>query len=124
VVQKVLSEVDAPDLRVFVVWEPILATDDEATAPPATVLIPDPRAVHFWAPELDLARAFGEHIGLAGEPAWDAYLLYDRTARWRSVAPPAPAAFQHQLYGLPDERRLDGNALAARLRELLAQSGT
>ena len=116
-----LNEIDAPDLRVFVVWEPILVTDREAAASPATALIPDSRAVHFWAPELDLARAFGERIGLAGEPAWDAYLLYDRAARWRSVAPPAPAAFQHQLYQLPDETRLDEAALSARLRELLAR---
>ena len=117
--QRVLDEVDSPDLRVLVVWEPILASDVEGTAPPATALIPDPRAEHFWAPDLELARAWKEPLGLTGQVAWDVYLGFDRAARWRSAAPPRPDWFQHQLYGLPDSTRLDEAKLASRLRALL-----
>lgn len=119
-VQSVLDKVDSPEVRVYVVWEPILLTDREGAAREATGLIPDVRAAHFWAPDLTLAREFRGPLGLEREAAWDVYLVYGRTSRWLSGSAPIPDDFQHQLSGrLPEEKFLDEVALAARIRELL-----
>lgn len=119
--QSVLDQVDSPDVRVYVVWEPILISDREGAARRASALLPDPRAVHFWAPDLELARAFRRPLGLEREAAWDVYLVYDRAAEWGPDAAPTPNDFQHQLSGrLPDDKFLDEGALVERIRELLA----
>ncbi|MEO6463826.1 MAG: hypothetical protein ABIP29_12205 [Candidatus Eisenbacteria bacterium] len=118
-----LAQVDAPDVRVYVVWEPILPTDREPAARQATVLITDRRASHLWAPDLELARAFRAPLGLTREAAWDVYLVYDRQAEWAPNTVPVPIAYQHQLRGLPDDKRLDEESLTARLRDLLQSSG-
>lgn len=55
-----------------------------------------------------------------GEPAWDVYLVYPPGTEWKGNKPPKPAYFMHQLVGrLPDNRRLNGEALAAKLRDVL-----
>jgi hypothetical protein len=115
----VLDQVDSPDVRAYVVWEPILLTDRAAAAPPATVLIPDRRASHFWAPDLELARAFRGPLGLEREAAWDVYLLYDRQSGWLAGTVPTPVDYQHQLYSLPNGKFLDEASLVARIRDLL-----
>lgn len=122
-VQRVLEQVDSPNVRAYVVWEPILPADREAAARQATVLIPEGRAAHFWAPDLELARAFRAPLGLTGEAAWDVYLIYDRQADWPAGTVPVPIDFQHQLYGLPDDKFLDEASLVARIRELLQAGG-
>ena len=121
-VQRVLEQVDSPDLRAYVVWEPILPTDREAAARQSTVLVPAGLATHFWAPDLELAHAFRAPLGLTREAAWDVYLIYDRQADWPAGTIPVPIAFQHQLYGLPEDKFLDEESLAARLRDLLAST--
>lgn len=118
-VLSVLEQVDSPDVRAYVVWEPILPTDREPAARQATVLITDERASHFWAPDLELARAFRDPLGLTREAAWDVYLIYDRQADWPAGTVPVPIDFQHQLYGLPDDKFLDEAALVTRIRGLL-----
>jgi hypothetical protein len=122
VVQSVLDQVDSKDVRVYVVWEPILITDRAGAVPAATALIPDHRAIHYWAPDLELAHAFRGPLGLTREAAWDVYLVYDRAARWQEGGgAPTPSSYQHQLYGEPEERFLDEASLVVRLRELLAR---
>ena len=119
-VQSVLEGIDDPDLRVHVVWEPILLTDRANTVGAATKLIADPRASHYWDPDLDLANALRAPLGIEQGVAWDVYLLYGRASRWPDGAPPVPTDFQHQLYGMPEASSLDGPKLEARLRQLLS----
>lgn len=108
------------DLRVFVVWEPILRPDNERAARRATTMLDDPRVTHFWTMTRDVGTSFETPIGLKGEPAWDVYLLYPRGTRWEE-APPPPDFYMHQMRGrLPEDRVLDGRRLAAETRRLLA----
>lgn len=118
--QSVLDQVDSPELRVYVVWEPILITDRERAARRATAFVRDRRADHYWSPDLELAHAFRGPLGLEREAAWDVYLVFDRAARWGADAVPTPIDFQHQLSGrLPENKFLDEPALVARIRSLL-----
>jgi hypothetical protein len=121
VVQSVLTEVDDPDLSVHVVWVPILLSDRANTVGAATRLVPDPRAAHYWDPDLDLANALRAPLGIEQGVAWDVYLLYGRASRWPAANPPVPTHVQHQLFGMPEELLLDGPRLEESLRQLLAQ---
>jgi len=118
---EVLDLIGGGEPEVFAVWEPILKADDEGMAHRAAVLLPDPRARHFWAPDQRLGRSFQDRIGLDGEPAWDVYLVYLPGISWDDPeAPPRPTYFMHQLRGrLPETQVLDGNRLRSFLETMM-----
>jgi hypothetical protein len=120
--ESVLETIDSADLQVFSVWEPILRTDDESSAWKARSLVDDERVEHFWTGTRDVGHLFAPAIDLANEPAWDVYLVYPKGVEWKDAVP-RPVYFQHQLGGrLPAEKRLNGEKLAAALREALDES--
>lgn len=120
--EQVLNVVSSESLAVFVIWEPVLRSDDERASRRATTFFDDARVTHFWVPTLALGEQFQPLIGLQTEPAWDVYLLFPRGVVWSEGAPPVPRSFMHQLGGrLPDGDRLDGSELARRLRGLMAE---
>ena len=117
--QEVLEKVDDPELRVYVVWEPILGSDSEQSSRDARGLIPDGRATHFWTSTRGVGVMFREPLELKNSVAWDVYLVYPPGKQWDKVAP-LPDYYQHQLPGrLPNERLLDGEALARKVEALL-----
>lgn len=63
-------------------------------------------------------RAVSPHLGL-GRPAWDVWLLYDRTTTWREGPMPAPTWWEHQLQSLPPDRYLDPERYAREATKLL-----
>ena len=121
--QSVLDELPAADVKVYVVWEPIRLWDRRSSADHDRALVPDRSALHFWARNLELAKAFQKPIGLATEPAWDVYLLYPAGTRWSEGHAPTPSEFMHQLPGrLPDANMLDERGLARRLSHVIGDS--
>ena len=118
VLEKVLQTNKSTQLAAYAVWEPILRTDDARSSRKATTLLPDARVRHFWTATQDLGVLFEPAIDLASEPAWDVYLVYPPGVAWDGQRPPRPAYFMHQLAGrLPEDRMLDGDALAERIQE-------
>ncbi len=118
--EEVLEEVASEELRAYAVWVPMLRTDDERSARRATTFLPDERVSHYWIPSQGLGRAFQEPLALAGEPAWDVYLLFGPGRSWSDGEVPAPDHFMHQLSGrLPEDKRLDGHVLAEQIGTLL-----
>ncbi len=114
-----LATIESQELVIYVVWEPILRTDDARSSRKATALVPDPRARHYWVDTQALGQLFQPTLGLTAEPAWDVYLIYPPGRTW-SDKPPAPEFFMHQLVGrLAEDRLLDGAALAVEIRKLL-----
>lgn len=106
----------------YVVWEPIRYWDREGAARRNQGLVPDPRASHFWSPDLGLARRMQGTIGLTTEPAWDIYLVYAADATWPGDSIPVPADFMHQLSGrLPDSKLLDAPRLARLVSGLITR---
>lgn len=119
----VLEREEADDLRVYLVWEPILEADDGAAAGAAAALVRDPRVAQFWASDRSVGEAFRDPLGLAaGSPAWDVFLLFGPEAVWDDTAP-EPAFFMHNHPELPEARRLDGEALAREVAALLPGAG-
>lgn len=81
-----------PNLRVFVVWEPVLATDWHAPGAAAVARIPDPRASQFWdrqhllSQEIRRAAASGQK---QDGVVWDFIALFPPEARWTAAYPTA-----------------------------------
>jgi hypothetical protein len=120
-----LEAVAGDGLAVYVVWGPMLERDSREAAAAATVHVPDPRAAHFWIdPPAVLAQVFARRLALESGGAWDVFFLYPPGVRWPGDEPPAAADYFHALGDrLPAERRFDGEAIARRVRELMAAGG-
>lgn len=101
------------------VWSSQLGAE-ERHVPGAAALMPDPRASHYWDPEMRVGTAYQPYLDLS-EPAWDVWMLFGRDARWSEAAPPDPAWWEHQLsgQGLPAERVLDPDRFAEKAAGLL-----
>jgi hypothetical protein len=86
------------DLRVFIVWEPVLATDWGTPSPSLTGQVADPRVTHFWDHDRRLSSLYGgaarlaeladvEHAGFRMQDIlWDAALVYPPGSQWGSRA--------------------------------------
>lgn len=87
--KNVLDAHNDEDLRVYVVWEPILASDARDKIP--HTLINDPRVREYWDQERITGRWFYENVkqcDTLGEIAWDAYYLFDGDAKWVDTLDP------------------------------------
>lgn len=145
--KKVLEKLRDTDVRVYVVWQPILKSDNVDRVAAATTRLDDPRVSHFWDSKAELA---GEYPGIlrfeddlpgtdiysffrrllalydrlfqcsSALPAWDVYLLFDRSARWNGE-PPTPAFWMHQLT-LSKTKRLNGQRFAREVAQLLGEA--
>lgn len=130
-----LEKIGDAELRVYVVWLPILPQAKmglgASAAKRESKRVADPRAVHFYDSDAWLSRVFRETIGLPeGSPAWDVFFVFDRDARW-SERPPQPSFWMHQLsarwWGDRDSeeihrRRLNGDEFRRKVEEILLSS--
>jgi hypothetical protein len=94
----VLRENHRRDLRVFVIWEPVLETDWGTPSPSLTGQVPDPRVMHFWDRDRRLSAWYGgaqklpalaavEKVGFSmNDVIWDTALVYPSAAHWGDPA--------------------------------------
>jgi len=99
-VESILRAFPDPELRVFVVWEPVLLSDWHAPGADAVARITDSRAAQFWdarhrlsteirrAGEANPTGVLGDHR-LHGTIVWDFVALYTPGIRWDAAFPPA-----------------------------------
>jgi hypothetical protein len=91
--------------------------------------MPDARAHHYWDGGRVVGRAYqklklGERTLELPEEAWDVWLIFDREARWTDSGVPEAAWWEHQLQGMPQDRRLDAERFAKKASELRASKPT
>ena len=125
-IDEVVKPTRAPELRVLVVWVPIVPEDDDAAAARAAARCAEPRVSHYWDPDRALGDALGRVLALpphepgrANGVAWDVYLLFEQGARWGA----APSSWMQQLDDVPVSRapRLSTAALRREVAALLAK---
>ncbi|PYX55698.1 MAG: hypothetical protein DMG73_16815 [Acidobacteria bacterium] len=92
--EQLLREINSHDLRVFVIWEPVLATDFAAPSTAALARIPDARAAQYWDRKRALSHLLGEH----NRPTvvWDYIAVYAPGTLWQD-APPKPVYSDHPV---------------------------
>jgi hypothetical protein len=80
-----LREVNDQNVRVFVIWEPVLPTDFAAPSTAALLRIPDARAAQYW----DKSRALSHLLGERNRSTviWDYIAVYQPGTLWQDAPP-------------------------------------
>ena len=91
---RLLDEINGKDVRVFVVWEPVLATDLAAPSTAALARVPDPRATQYWDRKRALSHLMGERN--RATVVWDYVAVYEPGTLWQD-APPKPVYSDHPV---------------------------
>jgi hypothetical protein len=122
-----LAKVDDPRLQTFVVHTSVIGGEAKDVVP-ASGLMTNSHVRHYWDPSGNFGREVSKslHLKHGAEEvyAWDVWMVYDAGANLSANGVPAPALFMHQLpklRGQPGRPLLDGDAFAAKARELLAR---
>lgn len=102
--QSLLETQTDPHLRVFVIWEPVLATDLSAPSTITLRRIHDPRVKQYWDSNRALSHVMGEHD--RPSVVWDYIAVYKPEQIWTD-APPQP-----DFTGRPVVRFIDGTRKA------------
>src|SRR5262249_47423842 len=87
-------ENEGKDIRVFVIWEPVLPTDFFPPSTAAMARIPDPRVAQYWDRRRSLFHLLGEHS--RATVVWDRIAVYAPGALWQH-APPNPVYSDHPV---------------------------
>ncbi len=80
-----LREINSQDVRVFVIWEPVLPTDFVAPSTAALARIPDARAAQYWDRKRALSHLLGEHN--RSTVVWDHIAVYAPGTLWQDALP-------------------------------------
>jgi hypothetical protein len=83
--EKLLGEYGERNMRVFVIWEPVLPTDLAAPSTMTLKRISDTRASQFWDKEHLVSKSIGETDGVV----WDYVAVYPKEKLW-DKGPPDP----------------------------------
>lgn len=98
-------------LHTLVIHVPTLGAEERHVAA-AIPLLDGPRVTHYWDPEGSTGHEFQEVLDIPMY-AWDVWFIYEPGTRWPEGEPaPMPDYWEHQLPGLAEERKLDGDRFA------------
>jgi hypothetical protein len=118
----VLDRIASPDLKVYVVWEPVAHADSEKASYAASHLVSDPRVQQFWSGSRFTGHAFAKLSGKDGKPIWDCFLIFGRDQKWADAAP-VPDAFRitpQSGLEVQADRKMNGAKLAEEIKARLA----
>ena len=111
---------DDPRVVTFVIHVPTLGAR-EANVGPASQLISNRYTTHYWEETGITGRLMQQVMGV-DKYVWDFWTIYTPKVVWSDERlMPAPSFWQHQLDGLPTEKKLDASVFAAKVDEFLAQ---
>jgi hypothetical protein len=110
-----------PHMITYVVHVPTLGAR-EVNVAPASQLIINAHTTHYWEETGITGKLMEESLGLTNRYIWDFYAIYGPTAVWSDERPPVPDFYQHQLQGLPPDKRLQADAFATRVSEFLTEA--
>jgi hypothetical protein len=82
---QLLREINSQDVRVFVIWEPVLPTDFVAPSTAALGRIADARATQYWDRKRALSHLLGEHN--QSTVVWDYIAVYAPGMLWQDAPP-------------------------------------
>jgi hypothetical protein len=113
------KKTDDPRMVTFVVHVPTLGAR-EANVASAARLISNSYTTQYWEETGITGRLMQQTLGV-NEYIWDFYAIYGPKAVWSDERlPPVPDFYQHQLVGLPPEKKLDASLFAAKVDQFLA----
>jgi hypothetical protein len=84
---QLLERYPQADIRVYVVWLPVLPLDNNRVS--VTETVTDSRATHFWDNDRAVSDELGTAYGSDGAVVWDAVFVFGPDAEW-GAKPPSP----------------------------------
>jgi len=109
-----------PRVHTLAIHVPTLGAEEKHVAG-SLPLLNGPRVTHYWDPEGNTGLEFQKTFDIPMY-AWDMWFIYEPGARWEDgETPPHPAHWEHQLPGLPKDKKLDAERFAG---EVLARLAT
>lgn len=108
------------DIEFFIVYIPMLGSDNREAAVDSLDDWEDPRYKIYWDGEREIGRAYGKTLEMTNSRAiaWDVYFLYDGDAKWKDGAP-KPTYWMHQLSPFDRSNKLDGDKLQSEFKKIL-----
>jgi hypothetical protein len=116
-VQKVINNIKDERFKAYIVWLPMLQSDNRAAAINRSNEFTDPRVIHYWDGDQETGKTWQKVMDIP-RVAWDIYFLYDGVSEW-DVEPTKPDFYMHQLRGLPQLFMLNPDTLENKAREML-----
>lgn len=120
----VLDRIPNPNLKVYVVWEPVVRADSEEASYAASRLVSDPRVQQFWSGSRFTGHSFATLVRKDGQQIWDSFLIFGGDKKWTDAAP-VPDRFRitPQNGGeVGADRKMNGEKLAEDIKALLDSS--
>lgn len=120
-VKVLLGRFPSSDLRVFLMWIPMLEEDNLEAAITHSKEIADSRLTQGWDSSRKIGKLFAKTLSLQ-KTAWDVYLIYARGTNWIGDGPRSPTFWMHQLTsdpGADSSLHLNDEVFFGRLSELL-----
>lgn len=119
--KQLMTAVASDDLHMYIIWLPMLRTDNDVAAVEAARELTEPRVQHFWDSERWSGDTWDGVLSL-GATAWDVYFVYGRDAAW-SDHPTYPDMWMHQLSSAGDRAPfLDFDQLRTSVEQALAHT--
>jgi hypothetical protein len=97
-----VTDFAAKQVRIFVVWEPVLFTDWFSPFTATLGRVSQPQAAQFWDKERLISHSMGEHGRRS--IVWDYIAVYPRGALWQT-RPPEPLYSGGPVIRVIDEAR-------------------
>ena len=113
-----MKEVADDRVRIYVVWDPIFGGNFDGEAKNLSKGYPDKRVSYFKDADSLVGKLWEQTLKTVREIVWDAYLLYDASAKWEKE-PPQPNFWMHQLYGVTIAPHFDQKKFTEELKSLL-----
>lgn len=111
-----LARHNGENLRVLVVWEPVLVTDWSPPSSATMQRIADARVTQFWDRGRLVSKAMGEHDG--DSVVWDWVGAYRGDADWAGSPPKPLYAGGTVVHVLPEFQKAISSQLSALSSEL------
>jgi hypothetical protein len=118
--QRVLEQVPDKNVRAYIVWLPMLESDNREQAERRSAEFADERLSYFWDGD-QLTGAVWEQVLDLSCMAWDIYVIYGEDARWEQD-PPVPEFWMHQLSRVSKGLFLDREQFEQELKAILEQA--
>lgn len=115
--QKLVKNIKDDRFKTYIVWLPVLRSDNRTAAVKRSNEFSDPRVIHYWDGDQQTGKIWQKVMGIP-RIAWDIYFLYSADAEW-GTEPTRPKFYMHQLRGLPPELMLNGAELEKQIQEML-----
>src|SRR5262249_44846239 len=115
--QEVLASTKAENLHLYIVWLPMLRSDDRDSAFERTKEFSDPRVSYYWDDSRITGAAWRDLLNLP-TTAWDIYFLYSSKTNWTEV-PGKPVFWMHQLRGIDAGPFLDKDEFKLKVLRML-----